>query len=98
MEVSESELSNEVKAMKWFGLITTTALVATLATSLSTSSAAELTEAEFSRLHEQLRPVADEPWRTIPWKIDLLDAQRTAVAEQKPIFIWAMDGHPLGCT
>ena len=60
--------------------------------------AGELTEAEFHRLHEQLQPTADEPWRTIPWKIALLDAQRTAVTERKPIFIWAMDGHPLGCT
>ena len=61
-------------------------------------SAGELTEAEFQRLHEQLQPAPDEPWRTIPWKIALLDAQRTAVKEKKPIFIWAMDGHPLGCT
>ena len=58
----------------------------------------ELTEAEFRRLHRKLQPAADEPWRTIPWKIALLDAQKTAAKEQKPIFIWAMDGHPLGCT
>ena len=37
--------------------------------------AGELTEAEFHRLHEQLQPAPDEPWRTIPWKIALLDAQ-----------------------
>ncbi len=60
--------------------------------------AGELTEAEFRRLHERLQPAPDEPWRTIPWKIALLDAQRTAVKQDKPIFIWAMDGHPLGCT
>ena len=60
--------------------------------------AGELTQAEFQRLHEQLQPAEDEPWRTIPWKIALLDAQRSAAKEKKPIFIWAMDGHPLGCT
>ena len=58
----------------------------------------ELTEAEFQRLHQQLQPSPDEPWRTIPWKIALLNAQQTAAREKKPIFIWAMDGHPLGCT
>ena len=58
----------------------------------------ELTDAEFRRLHKLLRPTADELWRTIPWKIALLDAQRIAAQEKKPIFIWAMDGHPLGCT
>lgn len=40
----------------------------------------------------------NETWRTIPWKTDLIEAQHLAVAESKPIFIWAMDGHPLGCT
>ena len=59
---------------------------------------AELTDAEFKRLHKQLQPAPDEPWRTIPWKISLIDAQKTAAKEKKPIFIWAMDGHPLGCT
>ena len=58
----------------------------------------ELTDAEFRRLHRKLQPAADEPWRTIPWKIALLDAQKTAAKEKKLIFIWAMDGHPLGCT
>ena len=60
--------------------------------------AGDLTEAEFHRLHDELQPAPDEPWRSIPWKIALLDAQGAAVAENKPIFIWAMDGHPLGCT
>lgn len=58
---------------------------------------APLTHAEFLELHKELQPT-DEPWRTIPWKIALLDAQRTAAQSKKPIFIWAMDGHPLGCT
>lgn len=56
-----------------------------------------LTEAEFERLHTELRPPTEEAWRSIPWKTSLLDAQATASREQKPIFIWAMDGHPLGC-
>ena len=62
------------------------------------SLAAELNESEFRSLQRQLQPPADAPWRTIPWKITLIEAQRTAIQEQKPIFIWAMDGHPLGCT
>ena len=62
------------------------------------SLAAELNESEFRSLQRQLQPPADAPWRTIPWKITLLEDQRTAIQEKKPIFIWAMDGHPLGCT
>ena len=56
------------------------------------------TEQRFRQLHKQLQPAADELWRTIPWRTSLLDAQKIAITEKKPIFIWAMDGHPLGCT
>lgn len=63
---------------------------------LALSSA--LTTAEFDTLHQQLQPSGEEVWRSIPWKISMLDAQAAAVREKKPIFIWAMDGHPLGCT
>jgi hypothetical protein len=57
----------------------------------------ELNDAKFRKLHKELQP-GDEPWRTIPWKISLLNAQKLAAVQRKPIFIWAMDGHPLGCT
>lgn len=66
--------------------------------SLSSPCHAEISKGEFQKLMTQLTPSKDEPWRTIPWKISLLDAQRTAAKVKKPIFIWAMDGHPLGCT
>lgn len=59
---------------------------------------AELTDATMERLLQELKPGEDELWRTVPWKIALLDAQQQAAREKKPIFIWAMDGHPLGCT
>ena len=67
-------------------------------TFLSVAASEQLTEESFQRLHAELQPAPDEPWRTIPWKIALLDAQQEAAREHKPIFIWAMDGHPLGCT
>ena len=57
-----------------------------------------LSQQQFQRLHRQLQASADAPWRTIPWKTSVLDAQAAAAREGKPIFIWAMDGHPLGCT
>ena len=86
--------------MKYRGFTSSCLLVGLLLAALSTkvSLAAELNEAEFLSLQRQLQPPADAPWRTIPWKITLLEAQRTAIQEKKPIFIWAMDGHPLGCT
>ena len=79
----------------WIGMGLFSLLVAFPATQ---GYAEPLTDDEFRELHKQLQPDGDELWRTIPWKISLLDAQRSAAKENKPIFIWAMDGHPLGCT
>jgi hypothetical protein len=56
-----------------------------------------ITPDEFRQLHAELVP-GEETWKTIPWQTDLLAAQRLAAEQKKLIFIWAMDGHPLGCT
>jgi hypothetical protein len=62
------------------------------------SVADELTETEFRKIQNDVRISTNEPWRQIPWTISLLGAQHKAAENQQPIFIWAMDGHPLGCT
>lgn len=59
---------------------------------------AQLDQVQFEDLFSQLQPDTSEPWRQIPWEISVLEGQRMAVTEGKPLFIWAMDGHPLGCT
>ena len=57
-----------------------------------------LTLDEFRTLHAQLQPAKGEAWRTVPWKASLVEAQALAARTKKPLFIWAMDGNPLGCT
>jgi hypothetical protein len=57
-----------------------------------------LSNADFLELHAKLVPRADEKWQTIPWRIDLLKARDEAAAAKKPVFLWSMNGHPLGCT
>ena len=56
-----------------------------------------LTVQEFEKLHKDLQPPKAEPWLSIPWKTNLLEARAAAAEQKKPIFIWSMDGHPLGC-
>ena len=56
-----------------------------------------ITLEDFNKLHNEVRPQTNEVWRTIPWKLSLLEAQRLAAREQKPIFVWAMAGNPLAC-
>lgn len=56
-----------------------------------------ITVEEFQKLHRDLQPAKDEAWRSVPWKIDLLEVRERSAREKKPIFIWSMDGNPLGC-
>jgi hypothetical protein len=70
----------------------------TCAAMSAVTTAEELTESKFQKLHAELQPDNSALWRTIPWKTSVLNAQQIAAEVKKPIFIWAMDGHPLGCT
>jgi len=57
----------------------------------------QLSDEEFARLHQDLAPPAGETWRSIPWKLAMLEARDAAAREKKPAFVWSMNGHPLGC-
>ena len=35
---------------------------------------------------------------TLPWEPNLLAGVREAAKQDKPLFLWVMNGHPLGCT
>lgn len=41
---------------------------------------------------------AEERWLQIPWRTHLEQARAEAQREQKPLFLWIMNGHPFGCT
>jgi hypothetical protein len=54
---------------------------------------------QVAELRALIKPGADEDrWATIPWLTDLWQARKLAAREGKPILLWEMDGHPLGCT
>ena len=63
----------------------------------SVQSYAQLTDSDFKDIKETLTPDKTELWRTIPWKLSVIEAQKMSVESKKPIFIWSMDGHPLAC-
>lgn len=50
-------------------------------------------------LQALIKPGATEDaWARIPWQTDLWRARQLAAQQGKPILLWEMDGHPLGCT
>lgn len=81
----------------WRALILLVVLTATTAGDELAPSAAGL--ADVPELLAVLRPAAEEStYLDIPWETDLWRARSRAAAEDKPILLWEMDGHPLGCT
>jgi hypothetical protein len=54
---------------------------------------------QYNKLQSLIKPGSDEDrWANIPWLTDLSQARRLAAEHGKPILLWEMDGHPLGCT
>jgi len=40
----------------------------------------------------------ERAWTTVPWIPSLAEGLRFPDAASKPLLLWAMNGHPLGCT
>ena len=75
-------------------------LAVAFVTAVRPAPAAEPIPAEsFDKLHALVAPDAGEDqWARIPWRTSLWEARVEAAREGKPILLWEMDGHPLGCT
>ena len=41
---------------------------------------------------------SDAAWQRIDWLPSYREGLETAAKAQKPILLWVMNGHPLGCT
>src|SRR5262245_16477001 len=62
-------------------------------------AAQDLADAAFARDLAAIVPKKDElDWRAIPWQSELRAALVEASRVQKPVLLWAMNGHPLAQT
>ena len=60
---------------------------------------AELNDTTFAAWRDRIRPkAAERSFETVHWLPTLWDGVMTAQKEDKPILLWAMNGHPLACT
>ncbi len=74
-------------------------LVALVAGCATTSRVPALREADFERWRAYLAPRPEEvAWRKIPWLPSLAEGVALANQVEKPLLLWVMNGHPLGCT
>ena len=82
----------------FFGRTPVTAAPATLGgVEVPAFSTASLSGEHFEKLHKAIAP-GKEIWAEIPWETDLAAARARSAKEGKPLLMWIMDGHPLGCT
>jgi hypothetical protein len=62
-------------------------------------AADEVTEKNWQKIRKAVLPdKADNQWRKVPWRATLWDAVVDAQRADKPILLWAMNGHALACT
>jgi hypothetical protein len=58
-----------------------------------------LTGAALEKAVQSVLPLAEEErWLQIPWRTNLMEARAESQRTGRPLFLWVMNGHPLGCT
>jgi hypothetical protein len=62
-------------------------------------AAPEVNDENFAQLKEAICPAdAEQAYLEIPWHASFFSAVNEARETNRPILLWAMNGHPLGCT
>jgi hypothetical protein len=89
--------------VRWAAVLAFLGLTGSLATSSSRADEPKapvaLSNATFDAVRDAILPSkAEERWREIPWRTSAWDAVVEATATEKPVLLWAMNGHPLACT
>ncbi len=63
------------------------------------TSSIELNADTFAALRDQIQPSeAERAWQQIDWYPSYAEGLQAASVQQKPVLLWVMNGHPLGCT
>ncbi len=53
----------------------------------------------YATYRDQILPSeAESAWQQIEWYPSYAEGLREASKQQKPVLLWVMNGHPLGCT
>ncbi|MEC9376505.1 MAG: hypothetical protein VYC00_00215 [Candidatus Neomarinimicrobiota bacterium] len=58
-----------------------------------------LTPQNYEMWRDFIQPTEIElVWTSIPWRSSIQEGLIEANAQRKPMLLWVMNGHPLGCT
>jgi hypothetical protein len=88
-----------MKRSLWLAVLGAAGVLAGAEPRSATPTTQRLTPAHFAEVQKLIKPSAKEDrWAEVPWLTSLTQARKEAAARGKPILLWEMDGHPLGCT
>jgi len=91
-------LGGMIRALRIFSSAAIPLLAATLLPAAAVHAAAPVpTPAQFDKIQALIKPAEEAKWEQIPWMASLWQARIKAAKEGKPILLWEMDVHPLGC-
>ena len=80
----------------FLGLLVSLAAVGCVAPA---SSIHDLGGHDLSYWRERISPAASElAWMKIPWQPSFHEGLLEARSQGRPLLLWVMNGHPLGCT
>ncbi|MGQ0553361.1 MAG: hypothetical protein ACT4PU_09085 [Planctomycetota bacterium] len=55
--------------------------------------------ASFEAWHAHIAPQpAELAWASLPWRTSYAEGLAAAQEQRRPLLLWVMNGHPLGCT
>lgn len=59
----------------------------------------DLRDGNYQVWRDHILPAAEElAWAKIPWLTTFKDGIKKSAEDNKPLLLWTMNGHPLGCT
>jgi hypothetical protein len=75
------------------------ALYAAVLLTASVTAPPDLNDENFARWRDFIRPTKAEcQWAEIPWRASFWEGVLEAQQKDRPLLVWAMNGHPLACT
>ena len=89
--------------MRAFGFIVAVSICAALVAcgdgDGGTPETRRLTKATYDTYRDEVLPdPAERKWEQIAWYPNYADGLAEAARQEKPVMLWVMNGHPLGCT
>ena len=81
------------------GLLLALLALLSVATSCSSAPPARLDDESREAWALYLAPAGNElAWESLPWLSSYSDGVLAAQEQHRPLLLWVMNGHPLGCT